>query len=87
MLPQCLPPSFTSIWLSIREQVRFEDFQDEHCGSHLGYWNKKGLAILNIYVTLMPPIKFQLNPIYYLGDAFLKNFKMAAVVAILEILN
>ena len=30
----------------------------------LGYWNGTILAILNLYVTVMPPIKFQLNQTY-----------------------
>ena len=30
-------------------------------GSHLGYRNGMILAILNLCVTVMPPIKFQLN--------------------------
>ena len=37
------------------------------------------LAILNLYVTLMPPIKFRLNLTYCL-----KNLKMAAMAAILD---
>ena len=45
----------------------FEDFQDGHSGGHLGYWNKMILAILNLYVAPMPPIKFKLNPTYGLG--------------------
>ena len=32
----CLPPSFSSIQLTIREQMSFQDF-----GGHLGYWNQK----------------------------------------------
>ena len=43
---------------TIREQTWFEDFQDGHHGSHLGYQNKMILAILNLYVAPMPPIKF-----------------------------
>ena len=44
------------------------------------------LAILNLYVDLMPPIKFQLNPNYSLGgDVVLKIFKMAVMAAILDI--
>ena len=39
----------------------FEEFQDGH---HLGYQNGTILAILNLYVTPMPPIKFQLNLTY-----------------------
>ena len=35
--------------------------------SHLGYWKGTILAILNLCVTVMPPIKFWLNPTYGLG--------------------
>ena len=42
----------------------FEDFQDGHHGSHHGYQNSMVVAILNLYVASMPPIKFQLNPTY-----------------------
>ena len=44
----------------------FEEF-DGHHGSHLGQWNGMILAILNLYVALMPPIKFLLNLTYGLG--------------------
>ena len=66
--------------------MSFEEFQDgRHC-SHLGYWNGMILAILNLCVTVMPPIKFWLNPTCRLGaDVALKNFKMATVMAILDI--
>ena len=57
--------SLGSIRNTIQEQTWFEDFQDGHCG---GYGNGMILAILNLYVAPMPPIKFQLNPIYSLGD-------------------
>ena len=40
----------------------FGDFQDGHRGGQLGYWKGMILAILNLYVAPMPPIKFQLNP-------------------------
>ena len=40
----------------------FEEFQDGHRGSCLGYWNRTILAILNLHVATMPPTKFQLNP-------------------------
>ena len=44
------------------------------------------LAILNLCLTVMPPIKFQPNRTYGLGgECCLKNFKMAAMVAILDI--
>ena len=33
-------------------------------GGHLGYRIRTILAILNLYVTVMPPTKFQLNQTY-----------------------
>ena len=42
-------------------------FKDGHCGSHLGFQNRKILAILNLHLAPMPPIKFQLNLTYGLG--------------------
>ena len=47
--------------------MRFEDFQDGHLWGHLRYRTRTILAILNLYVTLMPPIKFGLNPHYGFG--------------------
>ena len=35
---------------------------------NFGYLNRTILAILNLYVATMPPIKFQLNPTYGSGD-------------------
>ena len=41
------------------------------------------LAILNLHVTLMPPIKFRLNLTYCLGEAVIwRFFKMAAILDI-----
>ena len=40
------------------EEMSFEEFQDDHYGSHLGYRNGTILAILNLYVSPKPPIKF-----------------------------
>ena len=59
---QCLPLSFGSIWLTIWEQMRFEGLQDGYLGAHLINQNRMILAILNLYVTLMPPTKFGLYP-------------------------
>ena len=61
------PTKFDSIWLSIREQMRFEDFQDGHLWGNLRYRARKILATLNLCVALMPPIKFRLNPHCSLG--------------------
>ena len=41
--------------------MSFEDFQDGRPGGYLGYRNGTVLAILNLCVTVMPPIKFQLK--------------------------
>ena len=45
-------------------EMLFEEFQD---GGHLGYRNGMILAILNLCVTVTPPIKFWLNLTYSLG--------------------
>ena len=47
--------------------MSFDEFQDGCRIGHLGYRNGEILAILNLCVTLMPPIKFCLNPTYGLG--------------------
>ena len=49
------------------EVMSFEEFQDGHHGGHLGYQNRMILAILNLCVTVMHPIKFWLNLTYGLG--------------------
>ena len=49
------------------EEMVFEEFQDGRHGGHLGYRNGTILAILNLCLTVMPPIKFQLNRTYGLG--------------------
>ena len=62
--PQCLPPSFSLIWLTVREQMSFQDFHDGHHGGHLGYWNRTNLSILNLHITPRPATKFGLNRTY-----------------------
>ena len=64
---QCLPSTFSSIGLTVWEELLFEDFQDGRNGSYLGYRNGTILAILNLYVAPMPLIKFQLTLTYGLG--------------------
>ena len=44
-----------------------EEFQAGNHGGHLAYRNGMILAILNLYVTTMPPIKFWLNLTYGFG--------------------
>ena len=50
----------------VLEEISFVEFQDGR-GSHLWYWNGTILAILNLSVTVMFPLKFWLNPTYGLG--------------------
>ena len=50
----CLPSSFSSMDLGFK-RCHLKN------GGHLRYWNRTILAILNLCVTVMPPIKFQLN--------------------------
>ena len=64
MALRCLPSSFGSTRLTVGEEMSFEEFQD---GSHLKYRNGTILAILNFCATVMPPIKFWLNPTNGLG--------------------
>ena len=66
------------------EEMSFEDFQDGGCGSPLGHQNGTILAILNLCVTVMLPIKFWLNLTYSLGGD-LMNFKIAIMMTILDI--
>ena len=47
--------------------MSFEEFQDGRRGGHLGYRNGTILAILNLCVTVMSQIKFQLNRTYGSG--------------------
>ena len=64
------------------EEMLFEEFQS----GHLGYRNGTILAILNLCVTVMPPIKFSTqSDVRFARRCRLKNFMMAAMVAILDI--
>ena len=70
MLPRCLPSSFPSIQLTVREQILFEDLQDSGrrqletykiAGVRRIFRRLTILAILNLYVASMPPIMFWLK--------------------------
>ena len=55
-------------WLNLTygwEEMLFELFQGGRHGSQLGYQNETILAILNLYVPPMPPIKVWLNPTFW----------------------
>ena len=69
----CLPSSFSFIRLTVWEMMLFEEFQDGHHGSHLGYRNGTILAILDFYVALMSPTNFWLNLTYGLGGDVVKR--------------
>ena len=49
------------------KEMLFEVFQVGHHGGHLRYGNRRILAILSLYNSPKPPIKFQLNLTYCLG--------------------
>ena len=49
------------------EEMLFEEFKDGCCGGRLGYWNRTIVAILNLCITVIPPIKFLFNLTYDLG--------------------
>ena len=81
----CLPSSFSSIGLTVWEQMSFEDLGYQNgrilailnlCLTvmpPLGYQNGRILAILNLCLTVMPPIQFWLNKTYGLGDVVYRN--------------
>ena len=74
--------------LIVQEDMSLEEFQDGCRGCHLGYRNGTIIAILNLYVTLMLPNKFGLNPAYGLGgweDMSFEEFQDGRMVAILDI--
>ena len=56
----------------IWEEMSFEEFQD---GGNLGYQKETILVILNLYVALMPPIRFRLNLTYGLGEMSFEEFQ------------
>ena len=78
---------FSSIRLTAWEEMSLKGFQDGLHGGHLGYWNGKYLAILNLYVAPMPPIKFQLDPTYSLGEIPFEEFQFGCRGSHLGYLN
>ena len=53
--------------LRFGRRYRLKNFKMAAYGGHLGYRNGTILIILNLCVTVMPPIKFWLNSTYSLG--------------------
>ena len=67
-------------------------------GGHLGYRNRRNLAILNLYIAPMPPIKFWLNLTYGWKGVLFEEFQDGRhdfhlgyqnerILAVLNILN
>ena len=54
----------------------FEYFQDGRPGGYLGYRNETNLAIINLHVAPISPIKFGLNPTYHLGGDIAGRFSI-----------
>ena len=75
--------------LRFGRRFRFEEFQDGRHGGHLAYRNGTNLAILNLCVTVMPPIKFQLNRTRFWRRCRLKNihlgYRNGTILAILNL--
>ena len=55
---------FLEIKSKYKHHLSFEEFQDGRHGGHLGYRDGMILAVLNLCLTVMPPIKFQLSRTY-----------------------
>ena len=62
--------------LTIREEMLFEELQDDRNGGHFVYWNGTMLANLNLCITVMPTIKFQAESDERFERRHLKNFKI-----------
>ena len=62
----CFPSSFGSIQLTNWE-MSFEKSQDGRHSGHFGHRYRTILAILNLYVSPLPSIKFRLNLTYGCG--------------------
>ena len=65
-------------------EMSFKEFQDGHSGGNLGYRNGTILAILSLCVTVMPPIKFQLELTVWEEMSF-EEFQDCRHAAILDI--
>ena len=75
-----------SIRLTVREEMPYEQFLDVSHGGHLGYRNRKILAILNLYVAPVSPhqIRPQSDQVFESRCGF-KSFKMGVMAAFLDI--
>ena len=55
------PTKFESIGLSVQEKKLNIDFQDGGHGGHLGFRIRTILALFDLQITLMLPIKFRVK--------------------------
>ena len=66
------------------EEISFKEFHDGPCSGHLGYRNRTILAILNLCVAPMLPIKvLAQSDLTFRMRCHLRNFKVAAILDIL----
>ena len=68
-LPRCFLASLESTGLSVQEKKRKIDFQDGFHGCHLGFPIGMILAIFDVPVTTILPIKFGVNWPFGSGEA------------------
>ena len=87
MLPRCLPSSFPSIRLAVREQITIEDLQDSQrrCCSKIfkkadNFSNSESLC----HFDASNPVLTQ-SDLWFGRRCGLKNFKMATMAANLDI--
>ena len=76
--PRCFLPSFESIGPLVQEKKRKVDFQDGRHGHHLGFQIGMILDIVDLQVTPMLPIKFQVNWPFGSGEEANKRFSSSA---------
>ena len=75
---------FKSVGLLVQEKKFKLDFQDGHCGGHLGFQTEWILAIFDLQVTMILPTKFPVSWPFGSGDKGQHGFSMATVAAILD---
>ena len=86
--PPMPPIKFQLNLIMVWEEISFAEFQDGRHGDHLGYQNTTILAILNLCITVMPPIKFQLKRTYGLGGNVvwrMMGYRNGMILAILNL--
>ena len=70
-------PSFKSSGILVQAKKTELDFQDGGFGGHLGFPIKIILAIFDLHVTLILPLKFQVNRYFGSGEGSKYIFKMS----------